>query len=100
MAGVGRPKGLPKTGGRKKGVPNKATADVKALAQEYGPQAISVLVTLMAGASSDQAKVAAARELLDRGYGKPSQHLGVDANVHARTLAEEIQALDDAMKGA
>lgn len=30
MAGVGRPKGAPKCGGRVKGTPNKATADARA----------------------------------------------------------------------
>lgn len=29
MAGIGRPKGIPKTGGRKPGTPNKINADLK-----------------------------------------------------------------------
>ena len=29
--------------GRKKGVPNKATREIKAIAQEHGPQAIAEL---------------------------------------------------------
>jgi hypothetical protein len=59
--------------GRKKGTPNKATADIKALAQQYGPQAIETLATLMQSADSAQAQIAAAKELLDRGYGKATQ---------------------------
>lgn len=68
-----------KTGGRVKGVPNKATAEIKELAREYGPAAITMLAEkagLVKGkkpADTDQAQVAAARELLDRGYGKPTQ---------------------------
>jgi hypothetical protein len=31
----GRPKGTPKTGGRKKGTPNKATVEIKTLAQTF-----------------------------------------------------------------
>lgn len=59
--------------GRKKGVQNKATADIKALAQQYGAQAIHTLFTLMQQADSAQAQIAAAKELLDRGYGKSVQ---------------------------
>lgn len=39
---TGRPKGLPKSGGRTKGTPNRVTADIKALAQTYGPEAIDI----------------------------------------------------------
>lgn len=65
--------------GRKAGTPNKATADIKALAQQHGPEAIATLFTLMRKADTSQAKIAAAKELLDRGYGKPVQ--AVDASV-------------------
>src|SRR5579862_5915089 len=69
-----------KTGGRTKGTPNKATADVKALAREHGPAAIAKLRLIMDGAESEAAQVAAARELLDRAYGKPTQTLAGDPN--------------------
>lgn len=59
-----------KTGGRKAGTPNRASADVKALAQDYGEEAIDKLVQVMRTAPNYQAQVAAAKELLDRGYGK------------------------------
>lgn len=62
-----------KTGGRVKGTPNKATADIKALAQQFGPEAIQELATLMTTSESHQARIAAAKELLDRGYGKAMQ---------------------------
>jgi hypothetical protein len=61
-------------GGRQKGVPNKATAEIKALAQDYGPDAIKTLVSIMKAAKQPPAaRVAAAKELLDRGYGKAAQ---------------------------
>lgn len=60
-------------GGRKKGTPNKATADIKALAQQYGPEAIHKLVNILQTSDSDQACIAAVKELLDRGYGKAMQ---------------------------
>ena len=62
-----------KTGGRQKGVPNKATRDIKALAQNYGPAAIKRLFYLMEHAESEGAQVAAIKELLDRGYCKAAQ---------------------------
>lgn len=62
-----------KTGGRVKGVPNKATREIKALAQQYTDQALTTLVQVMQASESDAARVAAARELLDRGYGKSPQ---------------------------
>lgn len=62
-----------KTGGRKAGVPNKATAEVKEIAQQYGPKAVTALARIMRSGDTDQAKVSACREILDRGYGKPTQ---------------------------
>ncbi len=70
---AGRKPGTPKTGGRKKGTPNKATADVKALAQQYAPAALKELARLSSEAESEQARVSACREILDRAYGKAPQ---------------------------
>ena len=53
--------------GRPKGVPNKATADVKAAAQKYTTDALETLASIMAKSESDAARVAAANALLDRG---------------------------------
>ncbi len=68
-----RQKGTPKTGGRKKGVPNKATAEVKKAAQEHTEAAIKVLVEVAENGESEAARVSAANALLDRGHGKPTQ---------------------------
>lgn len=67
-----------KTGGRKKGTPNKATAEIKAAAQLHGPAAIAELAKLMRKHRSGMVRVAAAREILDRGYGKATQPLSSD----------------------
>lgn len=56
--------------GRPKGSLNKATADVKALARKHGPDAIGRLAYLATKAGSEQAQVAACKEILDRAYGK------------------------------
>jgi hypothetical protein len=59
-----------KTGGRVAGTPNAATAEVRALASEYGPAAIEELARLAAEAESESCRVVAINSLLDRGYGK------------------------------
>lgn len=62
--------------GRPKGVPNKVTAHVRDIAQQYTDVAIKALVEIVQTGESDAARVAAANALLDRGFGKPSQVLG------------------------
>lgn len=67
--------------GRQKGTPNKATAEIKALARAHGPHVVETLADIMANSGSDTARIAAARELLDRGYGKATalqEHAGPD----------------------
>lgn len=59
--------------GRPKGALNKATKDIKALAQQHTPAALKTLVTILKDSESDAARVSAAKELLDRGYGKSPQ---------------------------
>lgn len=59
--------------GRPKGALNKATLDIKEAAREYGPKAIEVLANIMLTADSQGTQIAAAKELLDRGYGKATQ---------------------------
>jgi len=69
----------PEGSGRKKGQPNKVVTDVRELAQGYGPEAIATLVDLMRDADFETVRVSAAKELLDRAYGKAIQP--VDATV-------------------
>jgi hypothetical protein len=72
-------------GGRKPGTPNKHTAEIRAVAQQYGPAAIAALAELSGlapgtRAESETARIAAIKELLDRGYGKSAQPLSGDAD--------------------
>lgn len=68
------PKGA-KFGGRQKGTPNKATAEVKEFAGQYTRQAILGLVKIAKTARSEQARVSAWREILDRAVGRPAQQI-------------------------
>lgn len=75
---AGRKPGTPRTGGRKKGTPNKVTADVRALARQHTAAAMTELARLAVQAESEAARVAAIKELLDRGYGKSTQPISGD----------------------
>lgn len=93
-----------KTGGRIAGTPNKVTAEIKELARQYGAKGIeelAVLAGLLASkdrkpAESDQARIIAIKEILDRGYGKAAQILAGDADAPPiRTLNRiEIAIVD------
>lgn len=81
-------------GGRQKGTPNKVTADVRALAQQYGPSAIKTLAEIMQDRSaSDRGRVAAAKEILDRAYGKAPQPVAVQTQNLAEVFGSLIEAL-------
>jgi monomeric isocitrate dehydrogenase len=75
-----------KTGGRLKGTPNKATADIRALCQAHADDVIAELARLATKAESEAARVAAIKELLDRGYGKPKQPLSNDEEGELRLV--------------
>ena len=62
-----------KTGGRQAGTPNKATSELREAAQAYTADALKELARLAKHAKSEPARVAACRELLDRGHGRAPQ---------------------------
>jgi hypothetical protein len=62
-----------KLGGRPKGTPNKITLEIRTLAQKHGPEAFARIVELSASADTHAVRLAAAREILDRAYGRSPQ---------------------------
>ena len=81
-------------GGRKAGTPNKATADVRSLAQKYGPKALQTLAIIMDSKTAPAAaRVSAAKELLDRAYGKSPQPFAVNPASIADAFAELVDRL-------
>ena len=68
--------------GRKPGVKNKATIDLKKVAEPYSKEAVEVLVSIMRDKEVPAAtRVQAADKLLDRGHGKPAIAIGIDAEI-------------------
>jgi len=92
--------------GRPVGSISKTTADLKELARVYGPAAIERLAQLsglsvdaqgnpVPGAESEATQAAAIRELLDRGYGRATQHIAGEEGGPVRVRV----VIDDARTG-
>ena len=79
--------------GRQAGAPNKATAEIKTAARENGPRVIEKLWGICERGESDQVRTNAARELLDRGYGKPAQPVSGDGDGEPITIIHRVQWL-------
>jgi len=67
-----------KTGGRRKGSRNKATAEVKAAFQLHGDELVDALLALTKS-EDERVRLGAIQACLDRGWGRPVQ--GVDISV-------------------
>jgi hypothetical protein len=80
-----------KFGGRVKGTPNKATAEIRQIAGRYGQEAVAMLVRLMRTAEDPKVKAMAANSLLDRAYGKPAQMITGDPE---QPLAATLDGID------
>ncbi len=79
-----------KTGGRQKGTPNKATAEVRALAQEYGPDALKELKRLFKEAQSEAARVSACNAILERAYGRSPASVPIEIDLPKTETAEDV----------
>lgn len=88
--------------GRKKGVPNKITRDIRAMAQVYGPDCLLGLA-IKAGlvkpikkypaiqpTTNDTAQVLAMDKILDRAYGKATQPLEHSVNESVENLLDRL----------
>lgn len=91
---AGRKPGGPKTGGRKPGSPNKANRSLREAARSFTDDALKVLAEIMVNGTGEAARIAAASAILDRGHGRPTQAVEVDANVKA-TVTELRRTIVD-----
>src|SRR5687768_9775625 len=85
--------------GRKRGVPNKVTRELKALAQQYTPAALTELVRLTTKAENEAVRVAAIKELFDRAYGKPAQAVTGEIKHDHSSADAAFEALAAAVEG-
>src|SRR5262245_17477490 len=87
-------------GGRRKGTPNKATTEIRAIASQYTVEAVEELARIAFHSKSDFARIAAIKELLDRAHAKsvmPVQHSGETRITHEdalKQIGERIAELD------
>ena len=79
-----------KTGGRQKGTLNKATAQVRALAQEFGPDALKELHRLSQEAESEAARVSACNAILERAYGRSPASVPIEIDLPKTETAEDV----------
>jgi hypothetical protein len=92
--------------GRKPGTPNKTTREIRELAKQYGPGSLEFYVRVRDDESLPiMARLYAADRLLDRGYGKPSRILELQArstvdysNMTDAELAERGERLLEALR--
>ncbi len=91
-------KGDPKTGGRKKGTPNKHTADIKALLREHGETFVRELVKLLKHKDAN-IRVKALKLYADRTYGQAVQHIEADINVYDELSFDEREAMLGTVRG-
>src|SRR4029450_4330574 len=75
----------------------KVVAEVRELAREHTGEAIETLVSIMTNhKAAPAARVSAANALLDRGYGKPPQHItGENAPVYVARLPEPCKTAEE-----
>lgn len=99
----GRKPGTPKTGGRKKGTPNKVGADLRQAAQEYTTEALEALVRAL---KDPMQCVQAAKIILAYGHGAPRAAVDVTVKpiyvISGQPLSPEEWAAkyaDDASSG-
>ena len=84
---------------RPKGSLNKSTKEVKELAGKYTDKAFKILVKIMEDSDSPSAsRVAAAKEIFDRAYGKPAQAVDLSGSVDLG-LAKILSEIDGRSKG-
>ena len=98
---MAKQKGSEKTGGRKKGTPNKVDADIKAAFREHGPALVAALIKLTKS-KDENVRVKALQICLDRGYGKAVQHIEAEVNVFdvlSFDEKQELLAILDALAG-
>ncbi len=81
-----------KTGGRRKGTPNKATSEIKAAFRKHGDELVDALLALTKS-DDERVRLGAIQAALDRGYGKSAQHIEAEISVYDSLSYDDKVAL-------
>ncbi len=71
----------------------KADVQLKELARTYTEEAVKTLVLVMRKAKTPAARALAAEKLLERGWGKATQHVEANVNVFDQLTLEDKRAV-------
>jgi hypothetical protein len=75
--------------GRRHGSKSRVSREVRDYAREFTLEAVKELARLAFHAESEQVRVAAIRELLDRGHGKATQQVEIEADIRQYDTSAE-----------
>ena len=78
-----------KTGGRTKGTPNQATAEIKTAFRKHGTALVKALLALTKS-DDERVRLGAINACLDRGWGKAVQSLELDMNMQVTAITRTI----------
>lgn len=85
-------------GGRKKGVPNKATFEIRAMALQHAPAALAAAVRLVKTGKTEPGRIAAINIILDRAYGKPGQAVTHSGSIGSYDVTKLASLSDEELK--
>ena len=77
-----------KTGGRRKGTPNRATAEIKAAFQLHGDELVDALLALTKS-DDERVRLGAIQACLDRGWGKAVQGVQISGGLTVDTVKDQ-----------
>jgi len=88
--------------GRPKGALNRSTLEVREAARAYTAEALKTLASIMRHGTTEAAQILAAKELLDRGYGRPAQAASEPEPtlIEARPVSIDVARLSPASRAA
>ncbi len=81
-----------KTGGRRRGTPNRVTAELKAAFQLHGDELVQALLALTKS-DDERVRLGAIQAALDRGWGKATQHTEAEISVYDSLSYDDKVAL-------
>ncbi len=87
-----------KTGGRQRGVPNKATRELKAAFQEHEKALVTALLALTKS-DDERVRLGAIQACLDRGWGKPAQTVAVGGDEDSAPVVFHMRFGDGLTRG-